>query len=423
MANGREQGLQDSLKGAPPTERNTSPRRLGGRVNLPRAAGGQHTKEASATSQYKQPPPRVNSRGHSSCPMDLSPSTADCPRVVHPGVSGGKTLHYTPILQRHRIPSVRDRFVQLDADAETRAFLKNYCTDTESIIRDGLAHALRWMGWSLTDVNGMLGRGQMFVCSHAHVCRLLSASGWDSIDFARCRGHGSDASPSSSSLGSRAKHVREGEAGSLLDVGAGDGTVTSTALASLVGFAGKRQDKNAGECQRGGTIVTTEVSGPMVSCLRGRGFVCHETVDLRTCKELLPAMRGRFDIVSCLNVLDRADRPQRLLEDLRSLVQPDSGRVILAVVLPFCPFVESGSRQLRPSETLPMKGGLCKDGAYFEWSVDAMISQVLEPSGFCVHAWSQLPYLCSGDRAAPYYVLYDAVFVMSVPSDVVDNGD
>ena len=34
----------------------------------------------------------------------------------------------------------------------------------------GLAHVLKWMGWSLTDVNGILGRGQMFVC--------LAASGW-----------------------------------------------------------------------------------------------------------------------------------------------------------------------------------------------------------------------------------------------------
>ena len=126
-------------------------------------------------------------------------------------------------------------------------------------------------------------------------------------------------------------------------------------------------------------------------------------------------MRGAFDIVSCLNVLDRADRPKRLLEDLKTLVKPGTGRIVLAVVLPFCPFVESGSRQLQPSERLNMSGGMCREGAYFEWSVDAMVTQVLEPAGFHVHAWSQLPYLCSGDRSAPYYVLYDAVFVMSVP--------
>ena len=385
---------------------------------------------------YVQPRPRVNAGGHAAVPMDLSPSTSACPRVTHEGVAGGRTLFYTPILRRHRVDRVRERFLQLHADAETTAFLRAYCTDKESVVRDGLAHALRWMGWSLTDVNGMLGRGQMFVCSNAHVRKLLAASGWSAREFARCAGRlsireGGDGDANSRGGGSEERSgaltsldASDGDAdngesggGVLLDVGAGDGTVTSTALAPLVGFLppGLKHRASAATTTTPGLVVTTEVSGPMVQRLRSHGFVCHETVDLRTCADLLPTMRGAFDIVSCLNVLDRADRPRRLLEDLAALVKPGTGRVVLAVVLPFCPFVESGSRQLQPSERLNMRGGMCREGSYFEWSVDAMVTQVLEPAGFHVHAWSQLPYLCSGDRAAPYYVLYDALFVLSKP--------
>mgnify|MGYP000854723885 CR=1 FL=1 len=396
---------------------------------------------------YVQPLPRVNAGGHAAVPMDLSPSTSACPRVTHAGIAGGRTLFYTPILLRHRVDRVRERFLQLHADAETTAFLRAYCTDKESVVRDGLAHALRWMGWSLTDVNGMLGRGQMFVCSNAHVRKLLAASGWGPKEFAQCAGRraGRGSGASAAGAGGGADDGGEDEegavkisnsngndndtttavsgvgGGALLDVGAGDGTVTSTALAPLVGFFRQGMGSSAtttnttASANTPGLVVTTEVSGPMVTRLRSHGFVCHETVDLRTCAALLPAMRGAFDIVACLNVLDRADRPRRLLEDLAALVKPGTGRVVLAVVLPFCPFVESGSRQLQPSERLNMRGGMCREGAYFEWSVDAMVTQVLEPAGFHVHAWSQLPYLCSGDRAAPYYVLYDALFVLSKP--------
>ncbi len=320
--------------------------------------------------------------------MSMQPSTDAAPRVAHPGVADGKPLFYTPLLHRHRVPSVIERFLQLDADEATEQFLRDYCTQRESIVRDGLAHALRWMGWSRTDTNGILGRGQMFVCSHAHVRRLLRASGWGDAEF-RAAAAG----------------------GALLDVGAGDGNVTATALAPLVG--------------EGGRVVCTEASGPMCKRLRERGYECLETLDIGTCASL-DAMRGgaggggvsssggKFDFVCLMNVLDRASHPKKLLADMKDLLKPGTGRVLMAVVLPFCPFVESGSKQLLQSERLNMDGGWCREGAHYEWSVDAMVTQVLEPAGFTVHAWAQLPYLCSGDRTTPYYVLYDAVFVMSV---------
>lgn len=50
----------------------------------------------------------------------------------------------------------------------------------------------------------------------------------------------------------------------------------------------------------------------------------------------------QYDVVSCLNLLDRCDDPLHLLQDIRRSLIPDTGRLILAAVLPFQPYVEVG---------------------------------------------------------------------------------
>ncbi|MEJ1273886.1 otoancorin [Cricetulus griseus] len=50
----------------------------------------------------------------------------------------------------------------------------------------------------------------------------------------------------------------------------------------------------------------------------------------------------QYDVISCLNLLDRCDQPLTLLKDIRSVLEPTQGRVILALVLPFHPYVENG---------------------------------------------------------------------------------
>ena len=52
---------------------------------------------------------------------------------------------------------------------------------------------------------------------------------------------------------------------------------------------------------------------------------------------------GKFECISLLNVLDRCDAPFTLLTQLRSLLAP-GGTLVLAVVIPFRPFVEDGKR-------------------------------------------------------------------------------
>lgn len=53
----------------------------------------------------------------------------------------------------------------------------------------------------------------------------------------------------------------------------------------------------------------------------------------------------QYDVISCLNLLDRCDDPLHLLRDIRQSLVPNTGRLILAAVLPFQPYVEVG--QLR----------------------------------------------------------------------------
>lgn len=48
----------------------------------------------------------------------------------------------------------------------------------------------------------------------------------------------------------------------------------------------------------------------------------------------------RYDVIACLNLLDRCDRPISLLKEIRSSLKPDTGRLVLALVLPFRQYVE-----------------------------------------------------------------------------------
>ena len=50
----------------------------------------------------------------------------------------------------------------------------------------------------------------------------------------------------------------------------------------------------------------------------------------------------QYDIISCLNLLDRLDEPLELLRDMKQSLVPKTGRIILAAVVPFQPYVEIG---------------------------------------------------------------------------------
>lgn len=47
-----------------------------------------------------------------------------------------------------------------------------------------------------------------------------------------------------------------------------------------------------------------------------------------------------YDVVTCLNLLDRCNEPLTILKQIKSVLQPGSGRLIIALVFPFSPYVE-----------------------------------------------------------------------------------
>mmetsp|Transcript_8161 Transcript_8161/g.10330 ORF Transcript_8161/g.10330 Transcript_8161/m.10330 type:complete len:294 (+) Transcript_8161:164-1045(+) len=253
---------------------------------------------------------------------------------------------------------LKQKFQQFskEEDEDTCRFLESCYTD-QSLFKDMAATFLRNF-MSLTDANGYTGRGEMFVCSWKQLKCLIPT-------------------------------LAEENNGDLLDIGAGDGNITA---------------KIASHYNR---IVTTESSTVMQKKLRARGWECYEP-------EAVPwnDMKYKFNLVMCLNVLDRADKPLTLLRDLRGMVKPGTGRLLLAVVLPWCAFVESGNKQMQPTEKLDMGNATCKGRATFEASFERIVEKNILPLGYELESWTRLPYISKGDVNSPYYTLSDAVLIL-----------
>ncbi|CAK0857844.1 unnamed protein product, partial [Prorocentrum cordatum] len=105
-----------------------------------------------------------------------------------------------------------------------------------------------------------------------------------------------------------------------------------------------------------------------------------------------------------------AIRTGEATRELVGLLTPVAGRLVLAVVLPFRPGVEDGTAWLDPEEELPIFG------ASWEDALSQLVVEVLEPMGFRVEAASRVPYVSQGDWHTNYYVLSDALLVLSAPS-------
>lgn len=209
--------------------------------------------------------------------------------------------------------------------------------------------ALSWF-ISQTSVNGLLGRGSMHVFSGEQFKKLMESSGFI------------------------------GPWNSVIDLGAGDGA-TTVHVAHLF-------DK----------VYATDISAPMRWALAKRKF---KVLDIEKWQQT-----GPFNVILCLNLLDRCDRPNTLLRQLRSSLSP-GGRLIVALVLPFSPYVEVGERDdHKPSEYLPIKG------SGLEGQIAGLVDRVFGPVGLKCLAWSKLPYLCEGDMGQAYYFLDDVIFVL-----------
>ncbi|XP_054609994.1 protein-L-histidine N-pros-methyltransferase isoform X2 [Dunckerocampus dactyliophorus] len=249
--------------------------------------------------------------------------------------------------------SVRPLFVQSHLDSDTKAFLKQ-SVEKSTWLFTQLYHSFVSTVLtplvSRTSINGFLGRGSMFVFSAEQFQRLLN-------------------------IGPDWKAPR------LLDLGAGDGAVTEM-------MRGHFQE-----------VYATEISPPMKWHLQRRNFKLLGVDEWQ--------QSGlQFDVISCLNLLDRCDSPLHLLRDIRQSLVPHTGRLILAAVLPFQAWVEVGGTWERPKEHLIVQGKT------WEEQVTILSCDIFQMAGFEVEAVTRLPYLCEGDMYEDYYVLDDAVFVL-----------
>jgi len=243
-------------------------------------------------------------------------------------------------------PRLRDRFVKLSRDAATDAFLAQAGRGRHSWWRSQL-HRLFRQFMSDFDANGLLDMYPLFVASTEHWRLLLGPE----------------------------------RVARLLDVGAGSGNVTRTLLPLAE------------------HVVTTELSRQMAERLRRTGLECHE---LDLAEQDLPG--APFDLISCLNVLDRTARPRQLLRRMHERLEP-GGRLLLALALPYNPFFFRGNSTPEPLERLAC------DEASWEGAVSSLVERELEPLGFTVVAVSRTPYLSFGDAKSSLYELDDALLV------------
>lgn len=237
-------------------------------------------------------------------------------------------------------------FIELDADLATQAYLARTQRERHGRWLTWLHRSLRWF-LSDFDINGLLGTYPMHV---------LSTGQWRAI----------------------LPHVHGGR---LLDVGAGRGDVTSQ-LAALFD-----------------EVTVTETSKPMAKRLARRGYRVH-VGDLAQ----MPQLSERYDVVSLLNVLDRCDRPLSLLAAARAALRP-GGRLVLALVLPYRPFVYDAGRARAPLERLPIE----RDE--FELAAVELVHRALLPLGLTVESFSRTPYLSGGDAERTVYELDDLIVV------------
>ena len=323
-----------------------------------------------------------------------SPSESDAPPVL-------------PSTVRTLASSLVSSVVPLGMDAATEDFVRTVCLRSRAMyaLKD-MAHTLLTTCFlSATNASTLLGKGTMWVLSTHQIGTLLRAAdhaattdrmgmlaspdplAWDALNLPR---------PDEWSTWDADPLPR----GTLLDVGAGAGSVT----AQLAPYAT--------------TVVATETAAMNVWSLKNYGFAALSSGTLHD-HELRAALEGAghvtdpqspltFDIVSCFNVLDRCDTPVSLLNQMVSLLNPHSGRLILSIVLPYHASVEVGGGWETPSEFLQAP---FDDNAPFESWVLWFVATFLTPAGLQVLSWSRVPYISPGNSHHAFFVLYNAVFV------------
>ncbi len=270
-------------------------------------------------------------------------------------VSEGPELRYACDASRLGA-ALAETFVELDADADTRAFLAELERRPTGALR----------AWVRRRLGGVISDYDANALLDTHDMRVLGTEQWRAL------------------LGEHA-------GGRLLDLGAGDGRVTDT-LAPLFD-----------------EVVTSELSRGMARRLRKRGYDCWLG---DVAEDSPPESFGRFHVVSLLNLLDRCRRPLTLLRHAAELLEP-AGRLIVAVPLPLAPHVHVGAATVDPEELLPI------ERSSFEAGANRLAQDLFAPHDLVVRRWTRAPYLCRGDAQRPIWSLDDAIFVLRLGSSPI----
>lgn len=101
-----------------------------------------------------------------------------------------------------------------------------------------------------------------------------------------------------------------------------------------------------------------------------------------------------------------------MLFRIRKSLLASNGLLIMAVALPFIPYVESTFSN-QPLEMVYIYGNT------FEAQVNSLLD-VAHLSGFELVSWTKLPYLSNSVFDSAYHVLFDALFVLKpMPGEVI----
>lgn len=220
-----------------------------------------------------------------------------------------------------------------------------------------------------TDLNGFLRRGSMFVLSEYQFKHLLNAGGFNH-NFAKNQ-----------------------QMIDILDIGAGDGAVTVRLAKSVIMSGSNILLK----------VFCTETSFFMRERLAERKFTVVDSI--RDAENV--------HLIACLNVLDRCVDPFEILTDIHDTLAVN-GRAILALVLPYNPYVEKNSSHMPNQLLLPDSWTKQRHGQYVTLESEVVeFFRQLEKCGFVVEAWTKAPYLCEGDIRQSFYWLTDIVVVVS----------
>ena len=310
--------------------------------------------------------------------------------------------------------TMKTKFTQLSRDLETNEFLLRSSKRPQFVNarRSRACTRLREReGKSLTEANAIIGRGKMFVLSREHAWtlvgkRLIEEGDGDKTNFLS-------------------------ENGVYLDIGSGEGEVASK-LGEYFGTVVATETspsmvKRCAESHEDWTVLETGTIENVWEKFKEQNIREEEErtsrkseaakrkvrrlLEEEEAKETETLRRRKFDCIGMFNVLDRCDRPFTMLSHVRNLLKPNAGLFVLAVVLPFRPFVEldDGARRA-PVERLDV----ATPTSAWEYGVRDLYENVLKPSGFHIEAIARVPYICEGDHLAGAYVLDDCIFVLRV---------